>query len=401
MHDDAWSLKKLHKRMMLSAAYQQTSTSDNPDALAKDPENRLLWRMNARRLDFEAMRDSLLAASGQIDLAVGGRAVDITAAPYPRRRTIYAFIERQNLPGVFRTFDFASPDSTSGQRFATSVPQQALFFMNGPFVLDQARKLAGRAEICNEPDPRLRVAKLYRVLLQREPAREEVELALRFIEAEEAQPREVAKVSAPLWQYGFGEFDESTGRVKQFTKLPHYTGSAWQGGPALPDGKLGWVMLTAGGGHVGNDLQHAAIRRWVAPRDCTVGVAGNVSHGQSEGDGVRARLISSREGMLASWTVHKKSADTSVSGIALKQGDTLDFVVDCGIAGDYSFDSFAWKITITKESPPQAVAGDDTGSTWDSTAEFAGPTPKALQPLSAWEKYAQVLLDSNEFAFVD
>jgi hypothetical protein len=97
----------------------------------------------------------------------------------------------------------------------------------------------------------------------------------------------------------------------------------------------------------------------------------------------------------------QESADTRVSGISVKQGDTIDFVVDCGASGDYSFDSFAWTITITKQAAPQAAAGDDTGSTWDSAAEFTGPAPKALQPLSAWEKYAQVLLESNEFAFVD
>src|SRR5687767_5055675 len=129
--------------MMLSAAYQQQSI-DNPAARAIDPENKLLWRQNPRRLDFEAMRDSLLAASGQLDLKMGGRPVDITAQPFIPRRSIYAFIDRQNLPGMFRTFDFASPDATSPQRFHTSVPQQALFMMNSPFVSEQAKKLADR-----------------------------------------------------------------------------------------------------------------------------------------------------------------------------------------------------------------------------------------------------------------
>src|SRR6185436_19468487 len=137
-------LKKLHRRIMLSAAYQQ-ACSDNAAARNVDPENRLLWRMNPRRLDFEPMRDSLLACSGKIDLTVGGKPVDILAEPFTGRRSIYAFIDRQNLPGMFRTFDFASPDATSARRFTTSVPQQALFMMNSPFAIEQARKLAARA----------------------------------------------------------------------------------------------------------------------------------------------------------------------------------------------------------------------------------------------------------------
>ncbi|MGB7158868.1 MAG: PSD1 and planctomycete cytochrome C domain-containing protein, partial [Tepidisphaeraceae bacterium] len=130
-----WSVKKLHRLIMRSAVYQQAS-DPNAEAFAVDPENRLLWRMNRRRMDFESLRDSLLFAAGQLDRSVGGRPVDIASAA-ATRRTVYGFIDRQNLPGMFRTFDFASPDATVSQRFNTSVPQQALFMMNSPFVLQQ------------------------------------------------------------------------------------------------------------------------------------------------------------------------------------------------------------------------------------------------------------------------
>ena len=160
-------------------------------------------------------------------------------------------------------------------------------------------------------------------------------------------------------------------------------------------------MLTATGGHAGSTQQHAAIRRWTAPRDCAVTVDGNLSHAHSEGDGVRARLVSSREGQLATWLVHRKEAATRVTGIAVKQNDTIDLVVDCGPANEVTWDSFAWKVTITKEASADKIAGDDAGATWDSAAEFTGPAPKPPTPLNAWEKYAQVLLISNEFAFVE
>src|SRR5712672_3432201 len=100
--------------------------------------------MNRGRLDFEALRDTLLMVSGKIDLTVEGRPVDLIAEPFTTRRTIYGTVERQNLPGLFRTFDFASPDTTSPQRFSTTVPQQALFLMNSPFVVQQVTALLAR-----------------------------------------------------------------------------------------------------------------------------------------------------------------------------------------------------------------------------------------------------------------
>ena len=80
--------------------------------------------------------------------------------------------------------------------------------------------------------------------------------------------------------------------MKSFTPLPHFTGSAWQGGPNWPDRTLGWAQLTAEGGHAGNDLEHAVIRRWIAPHDTTVAISGTASHSNAEGDGIRAFLIS-------------------------------------------------------------------------------------------------------------
>ena len=113
--------------ILLSNTYAQSS-DDRPECRAVDPENRWLWRANRRRLDFEAMRDALLAAAGRLDTALDGRSIDIWAQPYSTRRSVYAFVDRQDLPGIFRIFDFASPDVSTPQRPTTSVPQQATFW---------------------------------------------------------------------------------------------------------------------------------------------------------------------------------------------------------------------------------------------------------------------------------
>ncbi len=141
---DGWSIKALHRRIMLTNAYRQASVL-RADCLEKDARNRLLWRFNRQRLDFEALRDSILAVSGALDATPGGPSVPFDAASNPPRRTIYGFIDRQNMDGDYRSFDFAVPDATNPKRFVTTVPQQALFLMNSPFVQSQARRLADEA----------------------------------------------------------------------------------------------------------------------------------------------------------------------------------------------------------------------------------------------------------------
>ena len=202
---DGWSVKKLHKLIMLSATYRQSSNPEpgtrNPErktglfgiavpgsALrvpsSLDPENKLLARQNRRRLDFEALRDSLLAAGGRLDLTAGGKPVDLFKAPYTTRRTVYGLIDRSNLPGTFRVFDLASPDQHSPQRFQTTVPPQALYLLNSPFVAEQARAAAARPEVAGAKSDGEKVAALYRAVLGRDPTAEERALGVAFVAGE-------------------------------------------------------------------------------------------------------------------------------------------------------------------------------------------------------------------------
>src|SRR5437899_7302409 len=132
--------------------------------------------MNRRRLDFEAQRDTLLAVGGRLDGTMRGAPVELTSRPFSPRRTIYGFIDRQNLPGLFRTFDFPSPDSTSPQRYQTTVPQQALFMMNGPFVLEQVRRLVNRPDFQSQQKPEGRIQVLYGLVFSRAAEPEEISL---------------------------------------------------------------------------------------------------------------------------------------------------------------------------------------------------------------------------------
>ncbi len=192
--DSGWSIKALHRRIMLSSTYQQSSEL-RPDCLERDPQNRWLWRYNRQRLDFEAMRDSVLAVAGTLDTTMGGPSVALQETPLPTRRTVYGFIDRQNLDGVYRTFDFAVPDATSPKRFVTTVPQQALFLMNSPFVQQQAGKLAmtvsregdSSTNPSTNPDEN-QVCRLYRRVLGRSPEPSELALGAAFLNRKESAP---------------------------------------------------------------------------------------------------------------------------------------------------------------------------------------------------------------------
>ncbi|MFP6621201.1 MAG: PSD1 and planctomycete cytochrome C domain-containing protein, partial [Pirellulaceae bacterium] len=120
-----WSIKQLHREIMLSATYQQASVA-REDGRQVDIDNSLYWRMNRRRLDYEAMRDSLLQAVDTLDLTMGGPSESLTESTSLHRRALYTFVDRQDLPGLLRIFDFPNPDQHSARRPSTTVPQQAL-----------------------------------------------------------------------------------------------------------------------------------------------------------------------------------------------------------------------------------------------------------------------------------
>jgi hypothetical protein len=404
--DDGWSTKRLIRRIVLSATYRQSSQS-RPECIAVDAENKLLWRANCRRLDLEALRDSLIAVAGRLDEKMGGPSVSLTGAPFSTRRSVYAYIERQNLPAFFRTFDFANPNTHTPERPQTTTPQQALFLMNSPFAIEQATYLAERSETqrvagvepkaspqtanvqSNAAASRVRrINRLFRLTLGREPAVEELTDALEFIDA--GDPAALAAVNNQLaWQFGWGTVDEPAHTV-QFQPMPHFAKDTWQGGATLPDLAIGWTFLNATGGHPG-DAGHAAIRRWTAPAPGKLHIEGILGHSQPNSDGVRGRIVATRTGVIGAWDVTRSQAATNPPPIAVQKGDTIDFVTDS--RANVESDMFNWTVTLRL-----TTSNKDAGQVWDASSGFHGPL---TAPLTRWQELAQVLIMSNEFAFID
>ncbi len=190
-----WSMKWLHRQIVLSATYQQRSgewfvasgelgTQDSPLAahhlpLSLDPDNRWLSQMNRRRLEWESLRDALLATSGEMNRRIGGESVELLGGFNPRR-TLYGTLDRLDVPNLLTTFDFPTPAATNPQRDSTTVAPQALFLMNGDLTFEGASRLLRRPEVVAAADSPSRVRQLFLTCFQRTPTEAEQQAAREF-----------------------------------------------------------------------------------------------------------------------------------------------------------------------------------------------------------------------------
>jgi hypothetical protein len=188
VEDGKWSLRWLHREIVTSATWRQSSAMHAEHARA-DPDNRLLTRANRRRLDWEAWRDSLLVAAGTLDPSQrGGPGIDPLTTTSLAKRSLYSRIDRQDVPGMLRVFDSASPDMAVHVRSRTIVPQQSLAVLNGPLIIEAARRVAARVdcEIGDSSCDSLRIQSLWRVVLSRSPTADEQAEAVAWLAQEEA-----------------------------------------------------------------------------------------------------------------------------------------------------------------------------------------------------------------------
>jgi mono/diheme cytochrome c family protein len=197
--ESGWSMKAVHREIMLSATYQLAYAPSEANAAA-DPDNRLLWRANFRRLEIEPLRDSMLFVTGTLDERLGGPPQRLNS-PDSKKRTIYARAAR-NPDNLLTLFDYPDPNITTEQRSVTNVPLQGLFFLNSDLVARQAEALNARLgpEGSTDDENSTRIQRMYRMVLQRSATQTEVQRGLEFLRKATALHRN-APVQSPWQQY--------------------------------------------------------------------------------------------------------------------------------------------------------------------------------------------------------
>jgi cytochrome c553 len=176
--ENNWSMKWLHREIVLSATYRQQSTSPSP----LDQDNRLLASMPRKRLDVEGWRDAMLAVSGNLDPSIGGAPIELNDINN-RRRTIYGLVRRRELSDILRLHDFPDPITHSPNRVATTTPLQQLYTLNSPFIQKQANLLYERLQREFPSSDADKITGAYRLLFSRNPTSHQLEIGLSFVKS--------------------------------------------------------------------------------------------------------------------------------------------------------------------------------------------------------------------------
>ncbi|HIN94612.1 MAG TPA: DUF1553 domain-containing protein, partial [Planctomycetes bacterium] len=369
--ENGWSLKQLHRLMMTSTAYRQSSLR-NPESDKIDAGNEYYWHKSVQRLDAEIVRDRILAVSGKLDTTMFGAASSVKAddtgqivVDGSNRRSIYIQVRRTQPVAVLQVFDAPVMTVNCGKRTISTGANQSLMLMNSDFVLLYAKAFAERIN---------------------EEAKGKVEAEL------------VAGLTIPFdtqwlarqnpWSFGYGFVPSvDDGQIAQvdFTHYPFFGGDTWKGGEKVPDEKLGYSFLNKTGGHPATEKQRP-IRRWIAPGTGKLAIKGALSHPSENGDGVRVTVYSSRLGKQGNWKAAKSSVEYSLT-LDVEQGDIIDTIID--ERENHTSDSFANNYTIS-------LVNNKTGKarTWSSEKDFHGPStadtanlksPIIEQAAYAWE----------------
>ncbi len=388
--ENGHSVKKLHRLILTSETWRQQSR--NPKAtenMLADAENRLLWRYKAKRLEFEQMRDGMLDVVGNLSNEMHGRPVEILAPGYKNRRSVYAFIDRQNLNPAFRNFDFSNPQETTGKRPSTTIPMQALFTLNNDFVMDQAEILAKRTE--GEAD---RIAALHRAVFARDPSESDRQLAESFVAVFGSETAARGKRQTNTeWSYGWGDIDPATGKVV-FHPFEHWVKNVWQVGTERPlkDNPLSYLYADANGStHSGYTAKESAIYEWRAPENLRVSVSGELLRPNvGKGNGVRVKVATTAGGVIFDQVLDpsKDKLPVNLPEVRLAKHECLYFIVDPH-ENNSSFDSVKWN--------PQITDLDGRWPRWGMAESYSGPAT----PASTWGAYAHALLNTNRFLFID
>ena len=390
--EQGWSLKELHRFILTSRAYRLSAQSRAENDRI-DEVNSLFWRWNRRRSDFESMRDRLLFTAGSLQVpSVGGQPVALQENAADHRRSIYGFIDRYALPTTMVSFDVPHPDHHAPKRAETTVPQQALWFLNDPLILRQSAHLAKHPEFQSLPSPSDRVDWLYRRIYQRLPRAQEKQRIIDWVAA--AQPADYEPRLSGTWRALYAtDQGKDTSHAQAF---PMFRDGVWKTGQDLARAPVPYLHAGPKSGHVGN--RHLLLFRWVAGGSGEVRLRGHLRRTQQGGKDL-AWFLSSTATMVGQNGILAVNGQSSVASqwISVKPGDVIDFALHAP-QGD-ACGGVAWDLAI--EGSEENGGKVRQISDWEKDfAQTNAPIPTATVG-DPWADVIQLLWSSNEFHFIE
>lgn len=390
--DHRWSVKKLHRLLLTSDAFRLAA--DGPATNDRiDEANSRFWKWNRRRLDFESMRDRILATAGSLDPArLGGRSVDLLSPASDHRRSAYGFVDRYALPGLLVNFDVPHPDHHAPKRLETTVPQQALYFLNNPLPIRKAGELVANPEFLQEPDESGKVRWLYQRIHHRPPNESESQSAVQWIR--EASTADYAPALGGHWEVRYrtdGDPDDPALRP-----FPMFRDEVWKTGADLATAPVRWLSAGPGGGHAGNG--HAIVLRWRSHAHGEVRLAGSIKRTQ-QGGATLAWQMAGPAGKPGPVTGFPPDSEMAIEAplTEVAPGDTLDFILRAP-TGDHC-GGVSWNLRVLgRDTADQPVREIGNLRRQFPRINESPPLPPTGDP---WADLAQALLASNEFHFID
>jgi len=389
------SIKEMHRLLLTSKAFRLEA--EGPEANDKiDQANTLFWKWNRQRADFESMRDRLLATAGALNTStVGGRSVSLDSEKADGRRSVYAFVDRYALPGTFVSFDLPHPDHHAPKRAETTVPQQALYFLNGPLVTRQAEKTVKNPKFEKITDKAERVRWIYNRIFDRSPTEAEVKEAVSWIDS--VDPKDYLPRLGGLWEI---RHTPDTGfPLGELLPFPLYEKKMWKTGSDLAKAPIRYLSAGPEGGHPSKG--HVLVIRWRATGSGQVKMTGSLGRGSKADQGAPLvyNIIGKNTEMLGEGKLLPATSGQKIDckWIDVNPGDTVDFAFRAP-DGEH-FGTSTWDIRISGRETPKAVATDVSILKKDFPTSTS--PPPAIVPDSPWADLVQMLWSSNEFHFID
>lgn len=389
--EEGGSIKNLHRLILSSQAFRRAA--EGPvENVSIDEANHFFWKWNRRRVDFESMRDRMLATSKSLDTSVtGGRSVSLDKSSSDGRRSLYSFVDRYALANTFVSFDLPHPDHHSAKRVETTVPQQALYFLNSPLLLRQAAKLAAEPDFKKLEDDKARIAWLYERIYQRAPSDGEVADVsewLSQVKAEDYQPR-----LNGAWEVRHAP---DTGEVPgEAVPFPVFSEGTWKTGADPATAPIRWLNAKADGGHPA--AGHSLILRWRALGSGEVRMTGNIKRPANEGPPLAWSLV--HGGASGGNHALAPDSDMKIEGGWMKvaAGDTVDFVLRAPEGDGHG--TVNWNLRVIGRESESGKPSEIGNFRRQFPTADSPPAPVATQ--DPWADLIQMLWASNEFHFID